>query len=374
MDKRIHILVAPNSMKGSLDAFGFADEVGKAFESVSPRFVVSKVPVADGGDLTGEVLRRALQAERVSLEVHDPLGRPVQACYGIAGKTAIIEMADASGIRLLKEGEPDPVKASSLGTGQLIAHALSRGCTEVLLGVGGSATIDGGAGMLPALGFQLLDENGETLGGSGGDLQQIRKIKKPRLMQDISVKIICDVNNPLLGPTGAVAVFGTQKGATAQTAAALENGLAGWCRLLERESGKNLAGIKGAGAAGGIALPLVAFFDAEIVPGAEFILNLLNFKEHLLLADLVITGEGKIDGQTLHDKAPYAVAKAAREAGKPVIAIAGSVEQEAEEAFDGIFSISAKPGSLEESMKNARKLTCGLAAQLARLILSLKKE
>jgi glycerate 2-kinase len=368
MSREIHILVAPNSMKGSLNAFEFAAVVEEAFSEVSSRFVVRKLPVADGGDYTGEVLRRALNSESVVVEVRDPLGRPVKAGYAVAGKRAVIEMADASGLRLLKDGEQDPLKASSYGTGQLILHAIRRGCTEILLGVGGSATIDGGTGMLSALGFKLFNDRGELLEGNGKNPEQIKTIRKPKVMHNVSVKIISDVNNPLLGPTGAVAVFGPQKGATLQSTPTLESGLSNWCHLLEAESGKELSSLKGAGAAGGIALPLVAFYDAEIVPGAEYVLSLLRFKEHLRWADLVITGEGRIDGQTLHDKAPGAVAKNARKAGKPVIAIGGSVEKEASEAFDGMFSFIGKPLELSESIKNARRMLFEFSVQLAKLI------
>jgi len=373
MKRRIHILVAPNSMKGSLNAFEFAEVVEEAFVKVSSRFVVRKVPVADGGDYTEEILRRALNSKTVGMEVLDPLGRPVKAGYAVAGKTAVIEMADASGIRLLKSGEQDPLKTSSFGTGQLVLHAIRKGCTEILLGVGGSATIDGGTGMLSALGFQLFDECGEPLEGNGKNLERIKTIRKPKVLHHVAVKIISDVNNPLLGNTGAVAVFGPQKGATPQSSPALENGLANWCQLLEAESGKELALLKGAGAAGGIGLPLVAFYDAEIVPGSEYVLSLLNFEEHVSWADLVITGEGKIDGQTLHDKAPWAVAKKARKAGKPVVAIGGSVEQEASGAFDGMFSFVGKPLELSESIKNAHGMLFEFSVQLARLINALNR-
>jgi glycerate 2-kinase len=364
----IHVLVAPNSMKGSLDAFEFARVVEEAFIRVSSRFEVRKVPVADGGDFTGEVLRRALHAVTVDAEVDDPLGRPVRSRYAIAGKTAVIEMADASGIRLLKQGEPDPLIASSFGTGQLLALAIHRGCTEILLGIGGSATIDGGTGMLTALGYQLADRDGKLLAGNGANLERIARIIPPANRHQAVVKIISDVSNPLSGPSGAVAVFGAQKGATPESAAVLEHGLAHWCGLLEKESGKRLASLKGAGAAGGMALPLVAFFDAEIVPGAAFILQQLGVEQHIRWADVVITGEGKIDSQTLHNKAPFVVADMAAKAGKPVIAIGGSVEKEASAPFNGMFSILQKPLTLEASMKNSREMLDRFSTELARLM------
>ena len=366
--KGMNILVAPNSMKGSLTAFDFADIVEKAFLEVSGKFSVKKIPVADGGDLTGEILRRALDAESFIVEVKDPLGRYISAKYAVSGNTAIIEMADASGIKLLKSNELNPMKTSSFGTGQLLKHVIEHGCTEVLLGVGGSATVDGGTGMLKALGFELLDKNGNILQGNGENLQDVSEIRKPENPYNVSVKIISDVDNPLLGEEGAAAVFGPQKGATPAMTDFLEKGLSNWEKVLETTSGKLLANIKGAGAAGGIALPLLAFFDAEIVPGASFVLTKLNVEKEMEWADLVITGEGKIDSQTLHNKAPMAVASMARKAGKPVVAIGGKTEKTASSAFNGIFSFVPGPISLDNSIDKAGELLFDFATELARTL------
>jgi glycerate kinase len=355
-------------MKGSLNAFEFADAVEKAFTEVSPLFSVRKLPVADGGDFTGEVLRRAFDAQEIELTVQDPLGRPVRSKYGIAGNTAIIEMADASGMKLLSPEELNPLEASSFGTGQLMANAIEKGCTEILLGVGGSATVDGGSGLLEALGFQLFDDDGQPLEGNGKNLEMIGEMKKPVIPKNLTVKIISDVDNPLHGPNGAAAVFAPQKGADNEMVKRLEKGLSAWCGLLEKESGKELSAMKGAGAAGGVAVPLVAYFHAQIVPGAGFVLSELNFDEHVQWADLVITGEGKIDSQTLNDKAPKAVADHARKAGKPVLAIAGAIEKEASEAFDGMFSFTNGPVSLDDSIKNSKKLVFDFSVELARLL------
>jgi glycerate kinase len=369
--KKINILVAPNSMKGSLNAFDFADVVEKAFLNVSSDFSIRKVPVADGGDYTGEVLSRALNAEVVKITVDDPLGRKVKSKFAQAGKKAIVEMADASGLKLLKPDELNPLKTSSFGTGKLIQAAINSGCTEIFLGVGGSATVDGGMGMLEALGFYFFDENDRKLNGNGRNLQLVKRTIKPLLPSGITIKIICDVDNSLLGPNGAAAVFGPQKGATPQMVAQLEKGLTNWAGILENESGKALANLKGAGAAGGIALPLVAFYHAEIVPGASFVLSQLNFENQVEWADLVITGEGKLDSQTLHNKAPKAVADAARKAGKPVIAIGGSVQKDISGAFDGIFSITPGPVSLEKSMQHSVEMIFDVSFELAKLIHSL---
>ena len=366
--KQFNILVAPNSMKGSLNAFEFADLVEKAFLQVSSDFSIRKVPVADGGDFTGEVLSRALNAKVVETTVYDPLGRKVKSKFAQAGKTAIIEMADSSGMKLLNPGELNPLNTSTFGTGQLIKGAIDSGCTEIFLGVGGSATVDGGMGMLEALGFQFFDERGRELKGNGKNLEFVAEIRKPQLPSDIFIKIICDVDNPLLGQNGAATVFGPQKGATSQMVNQLEKGLANWSEILENESGKALVNLKGAGAAGGIALPLVAFYHAEIVPGAVFVLSQLDFEKQVKWADLVITGEGKLDSQTLHNKAPKAVADAARKARKPVIAIGGTVKKEISNAFDGVFSISPGPVSLEESMQHAAEMLFNLSFELAKFI------
>lgn len=359
-------------MKGSLTAAQFADVVEKAFQEVSSDFSIRKVPVADGGDYTGEVLRQALGAEQVFHEVRGPSGRKTSAQFAVSGKTAIIEMADASGIKLLQNDELKPLETSTYGTGELIARAIELGCTEILLGIGGSATVDGGSGMIEALGFTLLDENNLPVPGNGENTGVVRKIIKKSFPDNISLKIICDVDNPLLGETGAASVFGPQKGATPQMVQILENGLKNWVQLLEKETGKKLANLKGAGAAGGIALPLLAFFNAEIVRGADFILKKLHFEKEVEWADLVITGEGKIDHQTLGDKAPKTVADRARKAGKPVIAIGGAVEYDASESFDGIFSFVPGPIPLEEAMENSEKLLFSFSRELAKFMLKFK--
>lgn len=374
-NQRLNVLIAPNSLKGSMSAFEFADIMKDAFMKVSPEFSIRKVSVADGGDFTGEVLRVALKAKIIEVTVSDPLGRPVSSRFAVAGTTAVIEMADATGIRHLKPNELNPMNTSSLGTGQLIAAAIEKGCTEILLGVGGSATIDGGTGMIQALGFKFLDADGNEIEGNGKNLPEIHTIIKPESLPQVSVKVISDVNNPLLGPEGAAAVFGPQKGATPGQVELLEEGLASWCRLLEDKCGRNLSQLQGTGAAGALALPLLAFFDAELVPGAEFILSALNFDEHVQWADIVITGEGKIDSQTLNNKAPKAVADSASRWGKPVIAVGGSVESMASDPFSaGAFSFLPGPVTLDDAIKNASFYLDSFSTQLAKnLLLFLKK-
>ncbi len=371
---QINVLLAPNSMKGSMSAFEFADVVEEAFLKVSENFSIRKVPVADGGDYTGEVLRYAFNAQLIEVKVNNPFGKPVLSKFAVSGKTALIEMADASGIKLLRSDELDPMEASSFGTGQLIASAVETGCTEILLGVGGSATVDGGAGMMQALGIQFYDKEGRLLDGKGKNLAKIATVKKPELPANIVFKIISDVDNPLLGTNGAAAVFGPQKGATPQQVELLEKGMTNWCRLLEKENDKPLANRAGAGAAGGLALPLLAWCDAEIVPGAAFILSILGFDDHVQWADIVITGEGKIDSQTMNNKAPKAVADASLKAGKPVIAIGGTVDPSATEIFNGgAFSFLNGPVNLDTAMKNAKDYLAFFSGELAKFILIFQK-
>ena len=362
------ILVAPNSMKGSLSAFEFADIVEKALLDFSSKFQVRKVSVADGGDLTGEILAKALNAEKVLIEVKNPVGQLINSQYFISGKTAIIEMADASGMKLIGKNDLNPLKTTSIGTGELIADSIKQGCNEILLAIGGSATVDGGMGILQALGFRFSDKNGIEIQGNGKNLGIVSDISFPENIPNVSVKIICDVDNPLLGKNGAAAVFGPQKGATPEMVLQLENGLKNWSDILQIISGKNISEMKGTGAAGGVSIPLISFFNAEIVPGADYILSLLNFEDHVNWADVVITGEGKLDAQTLNNKAPFAVSNWAKKQNKPVFAIGGKVEKESAVAFNGVFGISDDTVNLEFAMKNAGKLlydfTFGFAEKL----------
>lgn len=360
------ILIAPNSMKGSLNAFDFADIVEKAFLQVSDKFEIIKLPVADGGDFTGEVLQRNLNATEIMVEVKGPLGELVQSKYAISNNIAIIEMADASGMKLVDSNLLNPMKTSSFGTGQLINNAVKRGCTKIFLAIGGSATVDGGMGMMEALGFQFFDKNNIELAGNGKNLSEVYLIKKPDNLNNISIKIICDVDNSLLGENGAAVVFGPQKGATPQMVTELEKGLKNWAKIIFSETGKQLESINGGGAAGGISIPLIAFYNAEIVPGADFVLNQLNFEEHVKWADIVVTGEGKIDSQTLNNKAPFVVAKVARKFNKPVFAIGGKVEMEASFIFDGVSSLTNSSVSTEYAMKNVKQLLFDVSYKLAK--------
>jgi glycerate kinase len=307
------------------------------------------------------------------MEVTGPLGAKVESGYAIAGTKAIIEMADASGMKLVDTKQLNPLKASSIGTGELILDAIKKGCNEILLAIGGSATVDGGIGMMKALGFRFYDEDDRLLDGVGGDLSRVKKIEANEGFKGISFKIICDVDNPLLGENGAAHVFGPQKGATPEMVEELEKGLKNWGNLLSEEAGKDLQDIKGAGAAGGISLPLIAWFNAQMVPGANFVLNELEFDKHVQWADIVITGEGKIDSQTANNKAPYAVAQVAKKYNKPVLAIGGAVEGSISSVFNGVFSLVNGPVTLEYAMVNAKKLLYELCVELAKTMVAVRK-
>lgn len=368
------ILIAPNSMKGSLNAFDFADTVEKAFLRCSNQFEVRKVPVADGGDYTGEVLRRAFNAQNIPVKVHGPLGGLIDSSYSVFGKTAIIEMAEASGMKRIESHLLNPLKTSSFGTGELILDAIKKGCTEIFLAIGGSATVDGGMGMMEALDFRFYDNNKKQLSGNGLNLGKISYIQKPEQIEPISIKIICDVDNVLLGENGAAAVFGPQKGATPEMVKILESGLENWANIIQTSTGKKVKDWAGTGAAGGISVPLISFYDAEIVSGAGFVLSKLELETHVKWADIVITGEGKIDNQTFNNKAPFAVAKMANKHKKPVYAFAGIAETGSSEYFDGIFSISAKAESVEYAINNARDLLFEFSLEFAKKVKDSKKE
>jgi len=365
-------------MKGSLSASNFANAISDGLVMADDTLEIIKHPLADGGDGTNELLVIALGGIFIQVPVHDPLGRVINSRFGWIpeSKCAIIEMAEASGLNLLTADELNPMLASSFGTGELILAAVKHGAQKIILGIGGSATVDGGIGMLMALGFKLLDHRGEPIEEGGNGLLQIARILTDKVEPDIlecEIVIATDVKNLLLGADGAAAVYGPQKGATSQMVKDLELGLKNYIALLEQSTHKDLVGLVGGGAAGGIAVPLIALFKGRIEHGAELIIELLGVTEDLRNCDLVITGEGCIDLQTCQGKGPAVIAHAAREAGIPVIAIGGAIHPEASPLFDGIFSIANGPISLEEAMTNSYELTKLLSYQLGKLLKAFTK-
>lgn len=373
LDKQMRILIAPNAMKGSMSASDFANAIAEGLLMAYDGFELIKCPLADGGDGTVDVLINALGGIFVPVKVHDPLGRIINSRFGwlSESKCAVIEMAEASGLKLLSTDELNPMIASSRGTGELILEAIRHGAKKIILGIGGSATIDGGIGMLKALGFKLVENKGNEVVDGGNGLIQIVNVVTDDVINELlncEIIIASDVTNPLLGENGAAEIYGPQKGATPDMISDLALGFRNYVIVLEQYSKKDLVGIVGGGAAGGIAIPLIALLNAHIESGAELIINLLSISKKMSGCDLVITGEGCIDLQTCHGKGAAVIAKFAHEAGVPVIAIGGTVNQEVSYLFDGVFSITSSPISLEEAMKNAFDMTKLLSCQLGKLI------
>ena len=322
------VVVAPNAFKGTLTASQAAHAIARGVRDVWTDADVLEVPVADGGDGTVEALVSANRGEYRTAEVEGPLGEPVDATFGLidGGRTAVVELATASGLALLPESRRDPRRASTYGFGQLLEAARRTGARQVLAGIGGSATNDGGAGMAQALGYRLLDAQGRELSRGGAALARLGSIDASGLdpaWRQVAVKVACDVTNPLTGPLGASAVYGPQKGADAAAVHELDAALAHIAQVIKRDLGKDVAGVPGAGAAGGTGAGLIAFLDASLVPGGPLVVDAAGFDLALKGADLVITGEGRVDEQSAYGKAPGEVAKRAHAAGVPVLLIAG---------------------------------------------------
>lgn len=358
------IVIAPDGFKGSLSARAVCEAVAAGLKQADPEVEVVEVPIADGGDGTTEVLVEGTQGRLVEQMVIGPLGMPVQAVFGILGdaRTAIIEMATASGLALLPPKLRNPLNTNTYGVGQLIQAALDHGCRDFIIGVGGSATNDAGAGVAQALGAKFFDTEGKEITRvTGRTLRQLGHIDTRTLdsrLEESGFRVACDVKNPLYGPEGAAYVYGPQKGATPEALAELDEGLQRFAELVQRELGKEVGNLPGAGAAGGLAAGLVAFCDAELGPGAEVVLDTIGLREIALGAALLITGEGRLDSQTPYGKGPAAVAHLGRELGIPVVAIAGAVTCTVEEletlGLAVAWSCSRGPESLEEAMEPTR--------------------
>jgi glycerate kinase len=355
----MHILIAPNAFKNSLDAMHVAKAIEQGLKQSNLDCTTQCFPIADGGDGTGSLIIQSCEGEIITTIVHDPFGRKIEAVFGLIdnGKTAVIEMANASGLRLLKKDELNPMQASSHGTGELINAALDRGARKIIIAMGGSATVDGGCGILKALGIDFLGEDGKRLKAVPDELLKMVSIDDSgldRRILDTEVVILCDVENKLLGPQGAAAIFGPQKGATPEDVPVLERFLENIAKISAEQSHKNMADIKHGGAAGGATAGLYAWLNARLVNGIEYFLSLTNFDTALAHADLVITGEGSIDRQTLQGKGPYGVAIKAKEGGVKVIGFAGRIEsdKELDQYFDELVSINNEPVDLTEAVKN----------------------
>lgn len=358
------IVIAPDSFKESLSALEAASAIEAGFREVFPDAVYVKVPVADGGEGTVEAMIAATGGRRIDLQATGPLGRPVAAFYGLTGGAdtiAVIEMAAASGLELVAPDERDPLRATSRGTGDLIRAALDAGARRFILGVGGSATNDGGAGMLQALGVGLFDAQGGQLAPGGAALAGLDRIDvsglDPRIKQSL-FEVACDVSNPLVGLLGASAIFGPQKGATPEMVAQLDANLRHYAAIIARDLGQDVADIPGAGAGGGIAAAMLVFLDGRLRPGSEIVTDAVGLDAAVVDADLVVTGEGRIDSQTVNGKTPIGVARVAQRHGKPVIAIGGCLANDANavhaHGIAATFSTVMKAGTVAEALAGAR--------------------
>ncbi len=377
----MRIVLAPQSLKGSLDARHVGEAMHAGVRGVLPDAQVSVIPVADGGEGTVRALVAVTGGELRTATVTGPLGEPVRAEYGILGGTnagtAVIEMAAASGLPLVPPARREPRVTTTYGTGELIRAALDAGCTSILIGIGGSATNDGGAGMAQALGVRFLDEEGHELPFGGAALARLRSIDASgldRRLAATTVRVACDVTNPLTGPEGASAVYGPQKGATPAIVAELDDALATFAERIRHDIGIDVEATPGAGAAGGLGAGLMAFAHAELLPGARLVFDALKFDERIRDADLVITAEGRLDAQTAFGKSVGAVAEAARRQGARVIALAGSlaIDDEALAALgiDAAIPLPDGPMTLDESMQRAAELTTKATARALQLVLT----
>ncbi|WP_318478893.1 glycerate kinase [Photobacterium leiognathi] len=356
------IIIAPDSYKESLTAMEVATAIENGFRQVIPNAEYIKLPMADGGEGTVQSLVDASNGTIIERSVTGPLGEQVNGFFGLMGdgKTAIIEMAAASGLHLVSPELRNPMLTTSFGTGELILAALDKGVEHIIVGIGGSATNDGGIGMAKALGVRFLDENNKQISYSGGALDRLHRIDisniDPRLVS-VKLEVACDVDNPLCGEKGASQVFGPQKGATPEMVTQLDNNLAHYAEIIKRDLGKNVKDMAGAGAAGGMGAALLGLFNAQLRPGIEIVMDAVNLADVLKDADLVITGEGRIDSQTIHGKTPIGVARTAKRFNKPVIGIAGCLSYDCDVVYDhgidAVFSVVPRSVSLAEALAEA---------------------
>lgn len=372
----MNFLFASDSFKGSLTSQKINEILTKTAKRFFPDCSTFSVLTADGGEGTQEAVLFGAGGCEVPAVVHDPLGREILASYGKINETSvIIEMAKVSGLPLLTDNERNPLKASSYGTGELILKAIEDGAKDITIAIGGSATNDGGTGMLSALGVHFLDKNGNPLSGTGENLEKICNIDISKIdpkVLNAKYTVMCDVNNPLLGENGATMVFSAQKGADSKIKARLESGMENYTEVVKRKLGKDLNSITGGGAAGGMGAALSVFLSAEMKSGIDTLLDLINFDELLDKCDIVITGEGRMDGQSVCGKVASGIGKRAKERGVPAFAIVGGMGDGAEKIYDvGISSVIPtvnKPMTLDDAIKNAEILYENAAERLLRII------
>ena len=370
-------VIAPDKFKGSLTGFEFCDAVEKGMRMVFKDVEILKKPLADGGDGTIEVVKYYLNGEKITVTVNDPLFRPIAASYLYSPENniAFIEMAEASGLKLLKDAERNCMRSTTLGTGELIADALKKGAKEVILGIGGSATNDGGMGMAHALGYRFLDESGQELQPVGSNLMSVKSIDDSKIhpqLQEVMVKVACDVSNPLYGPNGAAKVYGAQKGASEKEIELLDAGLQNYSKTILKQYDIDLQQTNGSGAAGGIGGGAIVFLNGKLISGIDLIKELANFDTAIEGSDWIITGEGKLDGQTLSGKTIDGVLHSAKRQGIQVAALCGIVDisEEIKEKLGLAYIIAVSEGisdiqlAMDSAYKNVVKSAFEFAMHL----------
>lgn len=373
----MRIIIAPDSFKESMTALEAAHAIEAGFKEVFPQAVYLKIPMADGGEGTVQSIIDATDGEIKKLFVTGPLGEQTEAFYGLSGdgKLAVIEMAASSGLEKVPLSKRNPLLTTTYGFGELIADALNEGVEDILLGIGGSATNDGGAGMLMALGGKLLDRDGQAIQPTGAGLKDLVDIDlidlHPRI-KDVTIRVACDVDNPLTGKNGAAYIYGPQKGANPDQVVELDQNLKNYAEVIKNKLQKDIGKIAGAGAAGGLGAGLIAFLSAKLEPGGDLLADLMNLDDKIKDADLVITGEGGINHQTIFGKTPIAVSKIAKKHEVPTIAFSGVLnkgyESIYEEGIDAVFSILPELTSLEETLEKGYINLKNIAMNVAQLL------
>lgn len=373
----MRIVLAPQSFKGSLDAPDVARAMARGVRQVFPHADIDLLPVADGGEGTVQALVQASGGRTITTRVMGPLGAAVNATWGLLGPgdTAVVEMAAASGLPLVPRSARDPRRTTTYGTGELILHALDHGVRRLIVGLGGSATNDGGAGMAQALGARLLDAAGEEIARGGAGLVTLERIDTSQLdprLRLVEVEAAVDVNNPLCGPEGASHVYGPQKGADAATVRELDAALDRYAAVIRRDLGQDVRDVPGAGAAGGMGAGLLAFLDARIDPGVDIVFRALNVEDRIRVASLVLTGEGRMDSQDIYGKAPMAIAATAHRFGVPVIAVVGSTSRDYrvvyDHGLDAVIGIVNRPMSQDRAIHETSGLVTEAAMRAMRIV------
>ncbi len=378
----IKILIAPDSFKESMSAVVAAQAMADGIHNVCNDLDIEQIPIADGGEGTVDAIISATKGQKIKTEVRDPLMRLVSSYLGIIPEKqiAVIEMAAASGLGLLQQHEKNPLETTTYGTGELIRYALDQNCNHLIIGIGGSATNDAGCGMLQALGARFTDAKGKETGYCGKNLKDIQHIDLSKLdkrLKNCTIDVACDVNNPLFGTNGAAYVYARQKGANNNQVKQLDQNLRHFARIVEKQFGKNIAELPGAGAAGGTGAALYSFLSARLKPGFNLIADIVNLDARIADCDLILTGEGKIDRQTMHGKTIHGIIQIAKKHRKPVIAFTGSLSDGCSQLYiqglDAIIPITDKPMPLSQALKQGKHLLREATSRTMRLLIIAKK-